>query len=147
MKQILALFCLTAALTTPLWLLCAAEGVTLGCCWAQGLLKACWPSHLGCAGTLSSAALQGEQLHLKPGHQPAGKSQNQHCACHSSAPAHDPPEHLLLMNFSRLYTDSWGSSLTDKPANHFKSTRHICFSRLKQEESALKCGPSCKWEL
>lgn len=40
MKQILALFCPNAPLTTPLWLLCAAEGVALGCCWAQGQPKA-----------------------------------------------------------------------------------------------------------
>lgn len=43
MKQILALFCPNAPLTTPLWLLCAAEGAALGCCWAQGKPKACWP--------------------------------------------------------------------------------------------------------
>lgn len=43
MKEILALFCPSAPLTTPLWLLCAAEGVALGCCWAQGQPKACWP--------------------------------------------------------------------------------------------------------
>lgn len=57
-----------------------AKGVALGSCW----LRVC-PKPAGTAtlpmvarppwlcGTLGSAALQGEQLHLKPGHQAAGK--------------------------------------------------------------------------
>lgn len=50
------------------------SGLLLGSGPAQSLLAQApcprWPSCLGCAGTLSSAALQGEQLHLKPSHQP-----------------------------------------------------------------------------
>lgn len=66
----------------------------------------------------------------------------------SSAPAHEPPECLLLMSFSRLCANSCaGSSLTGKLANHFQRTHHICFSRLKQEARALKSAPRPKWEL
>lgn len=57
MKQILALFCPSAPLTTPLWLLCAAEGMALGRCWAQGQPKACWPSHLAHGGPPALAVL------------------------------------------------------------------------------------------
>lgn len=62
MKQILALFSLIAPLTTPVAAVAwaqqsGAEGVALGCCWAQGLPKACWPRHLAHGGPPALAVL------------------------------------------------------------------------------------------
>lgn len=147
-KPILVLFYLIAPLTTPLWLLRGWLWAVLGSGSAQSLLAQppCprWPSCPGCAGTLSSA---GEQTHLKPGHQPAGKvPEPALCSSqqHSSSWA---PWTLLLVSCSGLYANSWGgTSMAGKLANHFQRTRHICFSRLKQEASALKSVPSPKWE-
>lgn len=69
MKQILALFSLIAPLTTPVAAVAwaqqsGAEGVALGCCWAQGLPKACWPRHLAHGGPPALAVLAHSALQL-----------------------------------------------------------------------------------
>lgn len=155
MKQILALFYLIAPLPTPVWLLWPGPSRALprGWLWAvagpgsaQSLLAQppCpwWPAHLGCAAHSALQPCRGNKCTWNQVSKPLGKSQNQPCVCHRSAPAHEHPQHLRLINCSRLYTNSWGdSSVTGKLANHFQKTRHVCFSRLKQEASALNLLP------
>lgn len=86
MEQILALFYLIAPLTTPLWLLWPGPSRALprGWLWAVAGLRLC-PKPAGSAALPTVALLpwlcwhtqlcgrQGEQLHLKPGHPPAGE--------------------------------------------------------------------------
>lgn len=150
MKQILALFYLTAPLSTPLWE-SIAKGVALGCCWAQGSAQSLlaqppcprWPSW----HTQLCSPAGGTSAPVTRSPSP-GKVPEPALCSNSSAPAHEPPECLLLMSFSGLCANSCaGSSLTGKLANHFQRTHHICFSRLKQEARALKSAPRPKWEL
>lgn len=149
-KQI-SLFYLSAPLTT-LCGCCGLEpaeqcqggssGLLLGSGSAQSLLAQppCprWPSCLGCAGTLSSAALQGEQLHLKPGHQPTEKVPEP-ALCSSPQCSSSPwtPTARILLSLCQFLGWQQRDRKTCKPLP--KDLPHLFF----QAEARSKCFKVC----